>query len=311
MSYNIVSKDIEVKVHGHDGVPDILIPSKKVIDACNEISDSWQNLEKLQVFFTSKRETKKNAKKFMSQKFKLHKILYKNVLNSLDIKVLENIDNLDTCLKINSRTGLYISPYLLPVSFCAEDGTGCMVVENVNYINDDYYLKNMQVSFRGIHLQQVTSEITESSYVHELAHTQTLSVKESIREYYNTEIISIFLELVDIYENGRHELLKINDTIRLSELFNDLNNLDFVATGDGEMSEDDILTHGKYATSIAKAYSLFVEYINGTPALKKYILRCIQNIFDGNLQLEELLDEFEITFDSCFEEQKLLKYFCR
>ncbi|MDE5888698.1 MAG: hypothetical protein K2H20_01620 [Bacilli bacterium] len=310
MKYNVVGKDIEVKIHNYDCVPNILIPNPKVIQACNEISDSWQNIKNIKLYFVSKRETKANAKKFMCQKFKLHRIFYKNHLNDLDVKVLKNVNSIDACLRINSRTGLYISPFLLPVSFCAADSTGCMVVENVNYIKDDYYLENMKVSFRGIHLQQNVSEITESSYVHELAHTQTLSVKGSIREYYNSEVISIFLELLNVYEEGRPELMKINDTIRLSELFNNLNVLDFAATGDIDVENDELLSDGKYAISIPKAYCLLIEYINGTPALRRYILRSIQNIFDGNLQLEDLLDEFEINFDSCFEDQKLLKYFC-
>lgn len=41
MNYNIVSKKIEIKVHGHDKLPEALIPSPKIISACNEISDSW------------------------------------------------------------------------------------------------------------------------------------------------------------------------------------------------------------------------------------------------------------------------------
>lgn len=310
MNYNIVSKKIEIKVHGHDKLPETLIPSPKIISACNEISDSWQNIDNPQIYPVSKRETIKYAKKFMKSKFKLHKIFYKNHLNHLDYLVLNHIANIDTCLSINGVTGFYISPFLLPVSFCASDATGCMVVENVTYINDDHYLENMKVSFRGIHLQRVTSELSESSYVHELAHTQTLSIKGSIREYYNTEVISIFLEILNIYESYSADLMKINDTIRLSELFNDLNFLDYLRTDDIKATEEEILSCGKYATSIAKAYSLFIEYIKGTPALRKYILNCIQNVFDGNMQLEDILDEFEITFDSCFEDQKLLKYFC-
>jgi hypothetical protein len=45
--------------------------------------------------------------------------------------------------------------------------------------------------------------------------------------------------------------------------------------------------------------------------MKKYILTCIQNILDGNLQLEELLEEFEITVDSSLDNPKLTKYFLR
>ncbi len=310
MGYVIVGKDIEAKVHGYELPSKILSPSKKVIDACNEISDSWTNIENPQVQLKSQKDIKVNARRFMDNKFKLHKIFYKNLLSHLDFQVLRNVGNIDTCLKINNSTGIYISPYLLPISFCAVDSTGCMVVENITYLKDDYYLENMKTSFKKIQLQQTVSEITESSYVHELTHTQLLDRKGIVREYCNSEVLSIFLELLNIFESGSKTLIKINDTIRFSELINDLNVLDFVRTGDIDLTQDEILSNATYATSIVKAYCLLIEYINGTPSLRRYILRCIQNIFDGNLQLEELLDEFEITFDSCFENQKLLKYFC-
>ena len=306
----IIGKTIEAKIHRYELPTTNLEPSKKVIDTCNEISDSWTTLENPQIYSKSSKEIKVNARRFMDGKFKLHKIPYKNLLFDLDLKLLSKMRNIDTCLKINNATGICISPYHLPISFTAFDGTGCTVVENVAYIDDDYYLEHMKVSFKEIRLQKNISEITESSYVHELTHTQTLDRKGSIRELCNSEVLPIFLELLNIYESGSSTLIKINDTLRFSELVNDLNVLDFVRTGDIDITEDEILSHTTYATSISKAYRLLIEYINGTPALRKYILRCIQNIFDGNLALEELLDEFEITFDSCFEDKKLLIYFC-
>ena len=306
----IIGKAIEAKIHGYELPSTILFPSKKVIDVCNEISDSWIKVENPIIYLKTPREIKTNARRFMDSKFKLHKIFYKNILFSLDLKILNRLDNIDTCLKINNGLGLYISPYLLPTSFTAQDETGCMVVENIAYIKDDYYFEHMKPSLKKIILQQNVSEITESSYVHELTHTQLLDRKGIVRELCNSEVLSIFLELLNIFESKSIMLTKINDAIRFSELINDLNVLDFLRTDDIDLTEDEILSNITYATSIAKAYSLLIEYINGTPALRKYILRCIQNIFDGNLQLEELLDELEITFDSCFEDQKLLKYFC-
>ena len=55
--------------------------------------------------------------------------------------------------------------------------------------------------------------------------------------------------------------------------------------------QEDLINASKYAQSIIKALGLFTEYYYGTPSLKKYILNSIQNIFNGSLQLEELLEE--------------------
>lgn len=310
MSRVIIGKDIEVKIHGYEHVPEIITPSPKIIEACNEIADAWQPLEDTSIYPKTKKEVKNGAKKFLCPKLKLHRVFYKNYLAGLDYHILKNINNMDICLKINGLTGAYISPFLLPVHFCASSSTGGMVIENVTYLRLDYYLERVKVSFKEIQLSPVISELTESSYVHELIHTQLLDRRGSIKDYYNGEVLSIFFELLNIYETESKRLIKINDSIRLTELFNDINTLDFARTGDIEASSDDLINNGTYATSIAKAYSLLIEYVNGTPALKKYILNSIQNIIDGNLELEELLDEFEITFDSCFENQKLLKHVC-
>ena len=99
--------------------------------------------------------------------------------------------------------------------------------------------------------------------------------------------------------------------MRLTELYETLYRLQSHAKGVTEESQDTLIDSTKYAESIIKAYNLFVEYYYGTPAMKKYILTCIQNILDGNLQLEELLEEFEITVDSSLDNPKLTKYFLR
>ena len=74
-----------------------------------------------------------------------------------------------------------------------------------------------------------------------------------------------------------------------------------------EYDKEDLIDGTKYTESILKAYGLFTEYVLGSPALKKYILNSIQNIFNGTLQLEELLDEFELTSSSVANDNRVRK----
>jgi hypothetical protein len=120
------------------------------------------------------------------------------------------------------------------------------------------------------------------------------------------------MELLNVHESPKQDtLLPLQDAIRMTELYDLLYRLESVHKKIQEEPYDDLIDATKYTESIIKAYGLFVEYYYGTPALKKYILTCIQNILDGNLELEELLDEFEITVESSINNPKLTRYFLR
>lgn len=308
----IIDKETEIKVHGYEPLGEILIPNEKVIDFATFIEDL--EIEKKKFFLgpTTKQEVLLNSQAFFNRHFRLHKIPYKGDFRcKLDKFILLHVPGIETPLKIHNITRR-INPFDLPVRFSSDSIVECMVVENLTFINVDDFLNRMQVSFKEIILPPQIHELTESSYVHELTHTQLAHQRGIIRNYYNSEIPSIFLELLNIYESEKSEkLLPLQDAMRLRELYETLYRLQSHAKGVTEESQDTLIDSTKYAESIIKAYNLFVEYYYGTPAMKKYILTCIQNILDGNLQLEELLEEFEITVDSSLDNPKLIKYFLR
>ena len=146
--------------------------------------------------------------------------------------------------------------------------------------------------------------------VHEITHTQVLEHKGIIEDYFNGEVLPIFLELLKVYESGNQNLMDLYDSNRFECLVDYFNCLDDSVIFPGDYTEDTLYKCSMYAESIVKAYSLFIEYVKGSSLAKKYILNGIQDIFDGNLKLEEFLSCFGITFESCFNDQKLLKYFC-
>ena len=309
---NLLDKETEIKVHGYDPLGEILIPNEKLIDFATFIEDI--EIEKKKFFLgpSTKQEVLLNSQAFFNRHFKLHKIPYKGDLRcKLDKFILIHIPGIKTPLKLHNIVRR-INPFSLPVRFNSNSIIESMVVENITFINVDEFLNRMQVSFKEIILPSQIHELTESSYVHEITHTQVVHQKGIIRNYYNSEIPSIFLELLNIHESEKSDkLLPLQDAIRLRELYDILYRLQSHAKGVTDESEDTLVDSTKYAVSIIKAYSLFVEYYYGTPAIKKYILTCIQNILDGNLQLEELLDEFEITIDNSLDNPQLTKYFLR
>ncbi len=309
---NIVDVETEIKMHGYEPLNGVMVPSEKVLDFATFIEDFDIPSKPFSLGPSTQKEVLLNTKAFFNKRFKLHKIPYKgNIRARLDTPLLKYIPGQDVPLFLYNNLVRYVHPFHLPVSFTNADMTQCMVVEHATYIVNDDFLKRMVISYRGITLPEQITELTESSYVHELTHTQ-LGQKGIIKNYYNSEILSIFLEILNVYESSKSEkLLGLQDAIRLTELYDALYSLEEQAKGVASIDKDTLINYSKYSESIIKAYGLFINYYYGSPALRKYILNSIQNIFDGNLCLEELLDEFELGIDQVLDDNRLIKYFTR
>ncbi len=308
----LVDREIELKVHGYDPVTDIITPNKTMIDFGTFIEDLHISERKYSLGQSTKKEVLTNSKEFLTRHFKLHKVPYKGEIRcKIDKFMLRHLPGIEEPLKFHNKIR-YIDPFNLPVSFTSSSIIECMVVENITFISVDEFINRMLLSYRGIILPPQINELTESSYVHELTHTQLAHQKGIIKNYYNSEVLSIFLELLNIYESSKQEtLLPLQDAMRLTELYDELYRLELYHQGSKEEPYDDLIEASKYTESIFKAYNLFVEYYYGSIDLRKYILKRIQDIFNGNLQLEDLLTEFDITIESSISNPKLTKYFKR
>lgn len=308
----IIDKETEIKVHGYEPLQDILVPDPKIIDFATFIEDMEIHKRKYYLNPSTTQEVLQNSKAFFNRNFKLHKVPYKGDIRSkLDKYILKYIPGIEAPLKIHNISR-YIDPFKIPVRFTSSSLTECMVVENVTCIQIDEFLNRMQISFKEIILPPQITELTESSYVHELTHTQLAHQRGVIKNYYNSEVPSIFMELLNVYESNKsNTLLPLQDAVRLTELYDTLYRLESHSKGVTNEPYEDLIDATKYSESIFKAYNLFVEYYYGSNSLRKYILTSIQNILDGNLQLEELLDEFEITIHSSIDNPKLTRYFLR
>lgn len=308
----IIDKKRELIAHGHDPLNGILIPQSELIDLGTFIENLEIEKKPLYLGPSNKDKELKEAKDFFNKKFKLHKIPYKGELRcSLDYYILRYIPGIELPLRLHNITR-YIHPFDLPVRYTSETISECMVVENITFIDTEDFLKRMKLSFKEIILPPTITELTSSSYVHEITHTQLAHVRGIIKDYYNSEVLSIFLEILNVYESENSKtLLPLQDAVRLTELYQELHMLVSHNIGVENHSEEELIDASKYSISILKAYGLFIEYLNGSPALKKYILTSIQNIFNGDLCLEELLDEFELTPERVAKDEKVLSYFLR
>lgn len=291
--------------------PEPLSLNNSIISILNEIEDAHKTLDCINIPTMSRKEVKQNTQKFMTEKFKLHKIKYKGFLSNIERRILPFIKSADMARILVNNTGINITPFKLPVNFIGVNGRDIGLVYAGLYRHNGTYLSDTIPYFYHINLEQKPNLFTDSSYVHELTHSQLIDKERKIKNYYNFEVLSIFLESLIIYEKNSDLLCRIADQYRLYELLEYKELYSEYINGIEDHSYGELVEYGKYFASDLKAYYLLIEYINGSPAIRKYILRSIQDIFDGKLDLESFLDNIGATTDNIYQDRGLIKYFCR
>lgn len=182
-----------------------------------------------------------------------------------------------------------VSPFALPVipkTVTDEAFYGGLITE----LSKDTY---PPISFIGIELSSLVTELTSCSYTHEITHAEVDSVNGAISSYYNSEVLSVFIELqiAELLAKGE-KILRTEDKRRIYEIETLARELKEYHQKRLLKSEDDALIDSKYVISDVRAYNLFSEYYYGSASTKEYIISRIQSIFDGNYTVEELLNEF-------------------
>lgn len=153
--------------------------------------------------------------------------------------------------------------------------------------------KNMKLVFAEYVLTGKLSELTPGIYIHEIVHSQLENIN-GVKNYLNYEVLSVFFDkLTALHLDKSGDLLKKNESLRFNTLKQSIyllldDNLPLVGKLIASMS----------VSSLLQAEHLFDRYVYGTPKEKNDILEQIQNIFDANCQVEDLLAANEITFDN-------------
>ncbi len=207
-------------------------------------------------------------------------------------------------LKINDNSYIIrsVMPCHLPIKLQKTNNIFYGSVEEITPRHDS------SVFFGNIVLHKTTTEITSTVYVHELGHTQIDSVKGSVVHYYNDEVISIFLSMLHAYSLDKDEtLLTIDDARRIRRMNIRANYL----RKKDNMSKDDILESSKYLNSDLIATNLFITYYYGSFQIKKEMLGFIQEVFDGNKTVEDLITKYDSSYEEAQDLKRLIKYYGR
>ncbi len=231
---------------------------------------------------------------FMSDKM-LKRLINKNEISSIDQLV-----------ELYNSSGAMVSPYKIPIEFTrtkAFSGT----LETQLVLLDDHeqfieLLSKLNIYFNEIFLPKKTTNVSVGCYAHELIHLQLLSQKGIVESLYDSEVFSIFFELLCAYEN--HDVYLYVLVLRINMLFSSINNMFLYQTDQKDKIEAsryelyEFCMSGKYLLSTLKAFSLLDKYLNGSYSTKRSILLRMQSVIDGEQKMSEFLEHYDVGYET-------------
>ena len=230
----------------------------------------------------------------VSRYFNIHDVMREKKELPFDMeKVNENRILLEWNKNLES-----INPYSIPIKF--EEGKSFEVsamiasipVEYAYYYNPDIKFENL--SIRSITLGEDLNLLTVPIYTHEIMHTQLEDRRLYTNDYQNIEIIPIFVELLianylDAKIIDKLKMLRLNDFLSYLISIND-----YFKKNNKRKEEVDNVRYSSYVNSISKAMELFDNYINASCFYKRKIIYGVQDVLDGKITIEELLEQNKI-----------------
>lgn len=293
-------------LHGHQDLEIFEVDSKvydlvKAIDALPV--PEFQGIE---IPYISNGLLVSNARFFLESKLFMHYVGY--LSNERLIKAVQDkrVVDVASLVDLYNRSASFVPPHKIPISY-TEKGVFKGSLETQLLIFDDKeidreVLSKINVFFNQIKLSMHSTDIGTSCYIHELVHTQLESCKGVINNYYNSEVASIFMEMLYALENDRVNFQIILSS-RISHIISCFNRMATYQTGEKQKNYElyDFCKDGKYFISILKAFNLLRLYMESDKPVKKEILKSLQHVFDGEDLFESFLDKFDISYESSLE----------
>lgn len=164
---------------------------------------------------------------------------------------------------------------------------------------------NKGVLFSKIYLPKLGDKLTSCIYNHELTHVQLNSLENGgAKSILNTEVLPIFMEEVFAEEQDyTHETL---EKIRNLRLYNIARNLSIFIKSKN-LSYLSRIELDKYISSSIEAISLANIYFNNRKKVQKEMINYVNDIFNENKNVEDMLNHFDSNLDEVAKDKKVLK----
>lgn len=250
-----------------------------------------------------------SSKVFLSNKFRLHDVFFADddmMKQSLNDKVFSDMSEL---VKLYNMTAIEVDPFRIPINFVESPYThGLLSLQNIE-LYDDEFLKGINVLIREVELSETKSEFTYLCYIHEIMHMELVRLKGSVENFFNSEIISMFMEFVYAYENSlTKEVFIKNVANRINYFLIELDKLyHYYHDENSGLNETNATICSKYIISTLKTFKLLDRYIVGSDLEKQFIMERIQEVLDGKKTLEDILKELDITYENSLDKNIFIK----
>lgn len=240
-------------------------------------------------------EVRELTKRFYQKYFSLSDVSYVNME-----QIKRNMEFIGTSRsasefydRVNSLL-VKINPLDLPINFVDGHSMVGEIQKPIIITPIESGSDNRQVYFSHINLGSQLTQLSAATLIHEIAHSQQEQNIGYADDYLNKEIISIFLEKVATLEaDPTGELLRISELTR----FNDILYLYYsLSLKKGVISGEEDAKDLLYIKSTFFAEKLFDMYQNERKQKNKdkYFYQ-IQDVFDGKIQVEDLIRSRNIT----------------
>lgn len=288
----LLQTEIEIFQRAQKQKYKIIKPSKELV----LLEKKLEELEKRTIYLQEiELETAiKESEDFMRSHFNLHKILYqKSELINNHFQKYEYVRIADA-IKAYKNLLVYIEPYQLPIELLDKEFDFGLTEESNLFFDDLKLLSITPTYFESIKLSSLITDHTPSIISHEITHSQIDSNKGVTEFYYNLELIPVFIQLVHVLENDSANLER-DINLRLLHISNAIRVLNNNYTNENAYHLDELFEKTKYLESILKGLMLFEIYLNANKSSQNAIFESIQNIFDGKITVEEVLEKYNVT----------------
>lgn len=257
---------------------------------------------------TNHSQALKESEDFMKSTFKLHKIFYADTHEAENIIPEEDCSETDLLREYN-RLGKKIDAYKLPIKILDKDpwfgNISCLFL----LFKDISLLSQEKVIYNFITLSNKVTKITGRVISHEITHSQIDSNKGATRYYQNYEFLPRFIELIhktpdedaDFFTNillmiQEHSILEQINYFKINRFFECLT----------LEQKEKYIECSSYLISTLKALHLYEIYLNEGVSKQQEIIKQIQKIFDGEMPVENLLNNNNISIEKGIESAKRL-----
>lgn len=253
----------------------------------------------------SLQEVKKESADFMNNTFKLHNLLHtssEEINEALEKRIINSEED---SLEVFNSLGYEIEPYSLPIVLVDENWEYGAISTPIIHLKDKSILFREKTMHSHIILSRQITNFTGKFITHEITHSQIDSNKRVVKYYQNYEAIPIFVELIHKFLVDDENMTNASLMLRLNSLLEKI--IYFEKKSSKETTESDI-EQSVYLISTLKALNLYEIFINSPSTKKQAIINQIQNIFDGKITVEELLEKENISMEKGIESAKRLVY---